>query len=77
MTMNKAILCAAMAVFSCSAMAAGSHAVKGHTTKNGTYVPPTRATNPNKTKTDNYSSKGNVNPATGTPGKVDPYKPAK
>lgn len=45
-----------------------SHAVSGHTTKNGTYVAPTRATNPNNTKTDNYSQKGNVNPANGKEG---------
>lgn len=46
----------------------GSHAVRGHVTKNGTYVAPTRATNPNSTKSDNYSQKGNVNPATGKEG---------
>lgn len=46
----------------------GSHIVRGHTTKNGTYVAPTRATNPNNTKRDNYSQKGNVNPATGKEG---------
>jgi len=45
-----------------------SHSVRGHTTKNGTYVAPSRATNPNKTKRDNYSQKGNVNPNTGKPG---------
>lgn len=45
-----------------------SHAVKGHVTKKGTYVAPTRATNPNKTKKDNYSQKGNVNPANGKEG---------
>lgn len=46
----------------------GSHSVRGHTTKNGTYVKPTRATNPNHTKRDNYSQKGNVNPYTGKQG---------
>ena len=46
----------------------GSHAVSGHVTKNGTYVAPTRATNPNSTKTDNYSHKGNVNPYNGKVG---------
>jgi len=52
----------------------GSHAVKAHTTKKGTHVAATRATNPNKTKRDNYSSKGNVNPATGKEGTKDPSK---
>lgn len=46
----------------------GSHSVSGHVTKNGTYVPPTRATNPNDTKTDNYSHKGNINPYNGKVG---------
>ncbi len=45
-----------------------SNTVRGHTTKNGTYVAPAKATNPNKTKTDNYSQKGNTNPNTGKPG---------
>jgi hypothetical protein len=48
--------------------AAGSHSVRGHVTKKGTYVAPTRATNPNGTQRDNYSSKPNVNPANGKQG---------
>jgi hypothetical protein len=54
----------------------GSHSVKGHTTKDGTYVSPHHQTNPNGTKTDNWSSKPNVNPHTGKAGTVDPLKPA-
>jgi hypothetical protein len=46
----------------------GSHAIRGHTTKNGTYVAPSRATNPNSIKRDNYSHKGNVNPYNGKQG---------
>lgn len=46
----------------------GSHAIRGYTTKNGTYVAPSHATNPNSTKSDNYSQKGNVNPYTGKAG---------
>lgn len=49
----------------------GSHAVRGHVTKAGTYVAPTRATNPNRTKNDNYSHKGNVNPYNGKVGTKD------
>lgn len=49
----------------------GSHAVRGHVTKNGTYVAPSRATNPNGTKRDNYSQKGNVNPYNGKAGTKD------
>lgn len=47
---------------------AASHATKGYVKKNGTYVAPSHATNPNKTKLDNYSTKGNVNPYTGKVG---------
>lgn len=49
-------------------VSSGSHTISGHTTKNGTYVAPSHATNPNSTKTDNYSQKGNVNPYTGKAG---------
>jgi hypothetical protein len=52
----------------------GDHSVRGYTRKDGTYVPPNHATNPNKTKRDNYSTKGNVNPYTGKSGTVDPDK---
>jgi hypothetical protein len=45
-----------------------SHSVRGYTKKNGTSVAPSHATNPNKTRKDNYSQKGNVNPHTGKPG---------
>ncbi|MES2183971.1 MAG: hypothetical protein V4505_05440 [Pseudomonadota bacterium] len=50
----------------------GSHSVSGYTKSNGTYVAPTQATNPNSTKADNYSTKGNVNPYTGKEGTKSP-----
>jgi hypothetical protein len=50
----------------------GSHTVRGHVTKNGSYVRPHRQTNPNSTKRDNWSTKGNVNPYTGKPGTKRP-----
>ncbi len=43
----------------------GSYVVCGHTTKSGTNVEPHRATNPDDTKANNWSTKGNVNPCTG------------
>lgn len=52
----------------------GSHSVRGYTKKDGTYVAPHRATNPNNTQRDNWSSKPNVNPNTGKPGQKDPQK---
>ena len=50
----------------------GYHYVRPYTTNRGTYVAPHYQTNPNPTKLDNWSTKGNVNPFTGTPGTKDP-----
>jgi hypothetical protein len=52
--------------------ATGDHSVRGYVKKDGTYVAPHHATNPNGTKADNYSTKGNVNPYTGKVGSVAP-----
>lgn len=41
------------------------HAISGYTRSNGTYVQPSHATNPDVTRNNNYSTKGNVNPYTG------------
>lgn len=48
--------------------------VKGYTTKKGTYVAPHYRQSPNKTKFDNFSTKGNINPYTGKKGTVNPFK---
>lgn len=74
--MKNTLILMAACLFSMGAMAkgghsGGSHAVSSHTTKSGTYVAPTRATNSNATRTDNYSHKGNVNPANGKVGTKD------
>lgn len=71
---TKAILIAALVLAAGTAMAADDHDVKGYVKKDGTYVPPTKATNPNGTETDNYGSKGNTNPATGKEGTKTPKK---
>lgn len=49
-----------------------SHSVRGHTTKDGKYVAPHQATNPNGTTRDNYGTRGNVNPYTGSAGTRSP-----
>jgi hypothetical protein len=67
------VACAAFAL--ASVAGPGSHSISGYTKKDGTYVAPSHATNPDKTKVNNWSSKGNVNPYTGKPGTKDPYKP--
>jgi hypothetical protein len=51
----------------------GSHSIKGYSKSDGTYVAPSHATNPNSSKYDNWSTKGNVNPYTGKEGTKDPY----
>lgn len=51
-----------------SGTSSGSHSTSGYTKSNGTYVAPSHATNPNGTKADNWSTKGNVNPYTGKEG---------
>lgn len=51
-----------------SGATAGDHYVAGHVTRDGTYVAPHYATDPNATRNDNYSTRGNVNPYTGQAG---------
>ena len=46
----------------------GDEYVRGHTTKDGTYVQPHVRTDPNQYKFDNYSSQGNSNPYNGERG---------
>jgi len=48
--------------------------VKSHNIKKGTYMESHRRMNPDKSKSNNWSTKGNVNPDTGKKGTVDPYK---
>lgn len=50
-------------------LASPSTRVKSYTTKKGTLVPPRHRTKANKTKLDNYGTKGNTNPFTGKKGK--------
>ena len=52
----------------------GSHPIRGYVKKDGTYVAPAHATNPNGTQKDNYTAKGNVNPYTGKEGMKEPTK---
>ncbi|MGY2490995.1 hypothetical protein [Cupriavidus sp. CP313] len=48
--------------------AQGTHSVSGHVRSDGTYVQPHMQTNPNATRNDNWSTRGNINPYTGTLG---------
>ena len=51
---------------------AGQTRVRGYTTKRGTYVESHQRTTPNRSKMDNWSTKGNVNPYTGKKGTRNP-----
>lgn len=44
------------------------HAVASYYKKNGTFVATYHAKNPNETRNDNYSTRGNINPYTGVAG---------
>jgi hypothetical protein len=50
----------------------GSAHVRGHVTKKGTCVEPHRRTNPDHSRMNNWSTKGNVNPYTGLKGTKSP-----
>ena len=49
-----------------------SQGVQGYPTHNGGYVQPYERTVPNGTQTDNYGTRGNVNPYTGAVGARPP-----
>jgi hypothetical protein len=78
--MKQIILAAALAIVATAAQAQyigtgsnpNSHPVQGYTTSSGTYVPPHEQTNPNSTQSDNYGTRGNVNPYTGAVGTRNP-----
>lgn len=74
-SLHLGLLALAVSAFAGSlAIAGGSHPVRSTITKSGTYVAPHRQTNPDSTKLNNWSTKGNVNPYTGKPGTKDPYR---
>jgi hypothetical protein len=58
----------------CRGKGGGSVSVRGYTTKSGTYVAPHQRTSPDSTKSNNWSTRGNVNPYTGKEGTKPPYK---
>jgi hypothetical protein len=75
--MKKVFVFGLLVLFSFGLLASNTDAlvrVKGYTTKRGTYVMPSYRTSPNKTKIDNYSTKGNYNPFSGKKGTVNPFK---
>jgi hypothetical protein len=55
-----------------SSSSSGTVHVQGYTRKDGTYVAPYERSAPNSTKSDNWSTKGNVNPYSGKEGTKSP-----
>jgi hypothetical protein len=71
----------ALTALSLAAPALAQTYVRGHTRSDGTYVQGHYRSSPNSTTSDNYSTRGNINPYTGQPGTrsptpSEPQKPA-
>jgi hypothetical protein len=69
-TKMKNIFVVIIVLFSTSAIA--DDYVNGYTKSNGTYVQPHYRSGADSTNINNYSTKGNTNPYTGTQGTVEP-----
>ena len=65
-----------LAVATSSVACAADHYVSGYTRRDGTYVQPHFQSNPNSTTSDNYSTRGNVNPYTGQLGTQPDTRPS-
>jgi hypothetical protein len=68
----KVIFSIILITISSQSLAVTSHRISGHFKRSGTYVAPYRATNPNRTQRDNWSSIPNANPYTGKRGTKKP-----
>lgn len=74
-----------MAIMICTVLLLGSITlafaktvrVKGYHRRDGTYVQPHYRTTPDRSRYNNWSTKGNVNPYTGKRGYSDPYRQRK
>ncbi len=69
-----AVLLIGLLSFSASAEARTVKVKAYYKPSTGSYVMPSYRTPPNKTKLDNYSTKGNYNPYSGKKGTVNPYR---
>lgn len=58
-----------------SGAALAQQQVDGYVRKDGVYVPPHYRSQPDNTRTNNWTSQGNTNPYTGQAGSRDPYAP--
>lgn len=68
----KRVFLALMLVASATSVLAATW-VRPHVRSDGTYVQGHYRSDPNGSRSDNYSSRGNINPYTGARGYNDPY----
>ena len=71
----RGVILLAAALLAATAAEARTSSVRGSVRSNGTYVSSHYRTTPNRTRLDNFSTKGNLNPYTGRRGTKDPYAP--
>ena len=72
--MKKLIICLGIGLLASSAGARGSHYTRSYIRHNGSFVMGHHSTNPDRTRLNNWSTRGNVNPYTGRVGTVNPYQ---
>lgn len=75
--MKKATIVASLAailLFGMIGFAEARVGVRGYIKRSGTYVAPHYKTNPDNSRWNNWSTKGNYNPYTGKKGYTSPYK---
>ena len=72
--MNEVVLAAILVVGLGTSDAAAESYVNGYYRNNGTYVDSHYRTGRYDSKSNNYSTQGNVNPHTGRVGSVNPYR---
>lgn len=72
----KALIAGALAALLFGGTALAQTYVQGYTKKDGTYVAPHYRSSPNSTTSDNYSTRGNVNPYTGAAGTKPDTRPS-
>ena len=66
--MMKTLVALLAACLTCSVSVGKPTVTKAYVKRNGTYVAPHYKTTPDKTKNNNYSTRGNANPMTGKEG---------
>ena len=64
----KTLIALLVVTLTCAVAVGKPTSTKGYIKKNGTYVAPHYKTAPDKTKNNNYSTRGNANPMTGKEG---------